>query len=168
MKIRYLTALYLSLGVAMQPAAAEAPVLSEQLRACKGVSDSLQRLRCYDAIALDGDESMPAPAAVPSVAPVAAAPEPAPADPNEFGVESIREQRGPDEINSRIVNPFEGWGNNATFELENGQVWRQVDSAKYRYRGEEQPMATIKRKAFGAYRLTVEGTNRTVRVRRIQ
>ncbi|MEL7296425.1 MAG: hypothetical protein AAGJ86_02120 [Pseudomonadota bacterium] len=166
MKVVRLTTLCLFLSLAVSHAAAEGPALAEQIKACKDVADSLQRLRCYDGIALDGEALMPDPAAAPS-APIAAAPKPV-EDPNEFGKESIRDQRGPDEINSRIVNAFEGWGNNAIFELENGQVWRQVDSAKYRYRGEAQPLATIKRKAFGAYRLSVEGTNRTVRVRRIQ
>jgi len=53
------------------------------------------------------------------------------------------------------------------FRLENGQVWRQADSDRLAYAADS-PLVTIRRGAFGTYRLTVEGLNRSTRVRRIE
>ena len=87
----------------------------------------------------------------------------------EFGAELIggRETLGPDEIQSRLVGEFVGWRGNTTFTLENGQVWRQAEEGRLVFRSDA-PLITIRRGAFGTYRLTVEGVNRSVRVRRLE
>lgn len=153
------------------------------LAQCQSIAPDKDRLSCYDAIAARGNIPKPvavAPVVTPSVASVAPVPqepvaidaEPQP-DPQQlpkqaadFGKETVRGSEGPDILIGRVVNDFSGWEGDAVFELDNGQVWVQVDSSKLRYRGAENPEVTIRRRAFGAYRLSVEGSNKTVRVRR--
>jgi hypothetical protein len=51
--------------------------------------------------------------------------------------------------------------------LENSQVWRQAEEGRLVFRSTA-PLITIRRGAFGTYRLSVEGINRSVRVRRLE
>jgi len=73
-----------------------------------------------------------------------------------------------EEFQSRIVGEFSGWSGNTVFRLENGMVWRQDESDRFRLQPVDSPMVTIKPGLFGAWRLTVEGHNRAVRVERIE
>jgi hypothetical protein len=86
-----------------------------------------------------------------------------------FGAELLggRETLGPDEIESRLIGEFTGWRGNTTFRLENSQVWRQAEEGRLVFRSTA-PLITIRRGAFGTYRLGVEGINRSVRVRRLE
>ena len=94
----------------------------------------------------------------------------APADDNaRFGIEQVeRKAESPDVLESRLVGDYEGWFGDTRFELENGQVWRQVQSGRARYRGPPNPKVWIRKRAFGSYRLQVEGSNKTVRVERVR
>jgi hypothetical protein len=73
-----------------------------------------------------------------------------------------------EEFRSRIVGEFSGWSGNTEFRLENGMVWRQDESDRFRLQPVDSPMVTITPGLFGAWRLTVEGHNRSVRVERIE
>lgn len=73
-----------------------------------------------------------------------------------------------DKFQSRIVGEFSGWSGNTVFRLENGMVWRQDESDRFRLQPIDSPMVTIKPALFGGWRLSVEGHNRTVRVERIE
>ena len=69
---------------------------------------------------------------------------------------------------TRLVGELEGWNGNTRFELENGMVWQQVDSTRYRFQPIENPVVTIKPGLLGSWYLKVEGHKRTVRVERIK
>ena len=73
-----------------------------------------------------------------------------------------------EEFRSRIVGEFSGWSGNTVFRLENGMVWRQDESDRFRLQPVDSPMVTIKPAIFGGWRLSVEGHNRAVRVERIE
>lgn len=73
-----------------------------------------------------------------------------------------------EEFQSRIVGEFSGWSGDTVFRLENGMVWRQDESDRFRLQPVDSPMVTIKPGLFGAWRLSVEGHNRAVRVERIE
>jgi len=60
-----------------------------------------------------------------------------------------------------------GWDGDTVFQLENGQVWQQIDPS-YLYSRAESPRVTISRAAFGSYLPHVEGIGRTVRVQRLE
>lgn len=69
---------------------------------------------------------------------------------------------------TRIVGEFSGWSGDTVFRLENGMVWRQDESDRFRLQPVDSPMVTISPGLFGSWRLTVEGHNRAVRVERIE
>ena len=154
--------------------------MAASLEECRDIDAADARLACYDALAgrveapaeppappaapvTAPDEPAPAPAAAPQepAAPVAAAGPEAPAGDNaRFGIEQVeRKAESPDVLESRLVGDYEGWFGNTRFELENGQVWRQVQSGKARYRGPPNPKVWIRKRAVGSYRLQVEGSN---------
>lgn len=78
------------------------------------------------------------------------------------------ERMAREEFQSRIVGEFSGWSGNTEFELENGMVWKQDESDRFRMQPVENPLVTISPGIFGSWRLSVEGHNRAVRVERIK
>ncbi|MFU8831128.1 MAG: hypothetical protein ACNA7J_03120 [Wenzhouxiangella sp.] len=69
---------------------------------------------------------------------------------------------------SRMVGAFSGSDGNAIFRLENGMIWQQTDGRSFFVPEVENPPVTIKPGALGSWRLTVEGHNRAIRVKRIR
>lgn len=121
-----------------------------------------------------GAPSSPPPQAAPATAdtpketadPASAAPD----EESSFGIEQTREAKFEtvESIRTRIAGEFEGWeGKGTRFELENGQVWEQIDTSRWRHQ-ETSPEVVIERGMFGSYQLSLEGSNRSVRVRRIK
>ncbi len=148
----------------------------DALQHCTGIDDDSARLVCYDAAAgrnqpvkshtrpmVQTEQKPPAKTRPPEPAPAAAVED----DMDEFGVEHVQESRGGDSITSRYDGEFTGWSGRTLFKLENGQVWRQAESGRYRTTL-DRPVITIERAAFGSYRLKVEGLNRTIRVKRVR
>lgn len=158
---------------------------SQTLSDCVAVDNDADRLACYDRVTR-ASRGEPAPAAEPVVkdtvaAPAAAAPAvaatatpptpPPPApfadDTEDFGFESRKTATGTQHIETRYDGNFTGWSGKTLFRLENGQVWKQTQSGRVSYRA-ERPAITIKRAAFGSFRLHVEGLNRSIRVTRVK
>ena len=71
-----------------------------------------------------------------------------------------------DQITSRIIGEFKGWNGETVFELENGQVWQQSGNGLLIVRLTN-PKVTIKKTRF-SYKLSVEGYNASVSVRKIK
>ena len=145
------------------PAPPAAPVMAETAPPAEAPSAA-------PVLAPEAPASRPAPPPRAPEEPVAEAMPEAPADDNaRFGIEQVeRKADSPDVLESRLVGDYEGWFGNTRFELENGQVWRQVQSGRARYRGPPNPTVWIRKRAFGSYRLQVEGSNKTVRVERVR
>ncbi|MEM6817590.1 MAG: hypothetical protein AAF578_02265 [Pseudomonadota bacterium] len=119
-------------------------------------------------------------AGIPAPEEAAVEPQPVPAAPQtanssdesedlveRFGLEQV-ETANADELESRLVGDYDGWWGNTIFRLENGQVWQQTQPGRWRHQGPPNPKVTIRRRAFSSYRLKVEGSNRTIRVKRIE
>lgn len=159
-----------------------------QFQKCVAISDSAERLFCYDQVAsglpapeiaptVSTKPSTPVPTQVEAAPPQAPEPEPttvaavAKTPEESFGLElqEVKEaQKNLKEIRSRYKGYFEGSrGKGTRFELENGQVWRQTEAETITQKGES-PMMIISRGSFGGYRLRLEGSKRTVRVERIK
>ena len=86
-----------------------------------------------------------------------------------FGLENQVSTQGKQQIQSRIMNQFDGWNRDTIFELENGQVWKQSDNnSTFFYRGSPQPVVTIKKGYFGSFQLRVDGFNKRVKVKRVK
>lgn len=78
--------------------------------------------------------------------------------------EEVKEARPESEIVSRIQGNFTGWGGDTVFRLENGQVWRQRLSGRYRYSGPPNPEVRISRNIMGFYKMTVTETGKSIGV----
>ena len=71
-------------------------------------------------------------------------------------------------IESQLVGEFTGWDGETVFKLANGMVWKQDETDKYFTKTLVNPMVTIKPGLWSAWRLSVEGYNKSVQVKRIQ
>lgn len=71
------------------------------------------------------------------------------------------------EFETRIVGSFNGWDGNTQFVLENGEVWEQRQSGKWRAKLEN-PGVKIYTNFFGNYNMKILETGRVVGVRRIK
>lgn len=140
---------------------------SADLARCAEVVPDVARLACFDTLVqrLGDDRKIGSERAENDSAGASSQVE----NEDAFGAELLdgRETPSPDEIESRLIGEFTGWLGNTTFRLENGQVWRQAEEGRLVFRSTA-PLITIRRGAFGTYRLSVEGINRSVRVRRLE
>ncbi len=80
----------------------------------------------------------------------------------------LPEESGRSTIRSRIAGTFRGWDGDTEFELENGMVWRQLESGTFRVSAMENPAVEIRPGALGSWQFSVEGYNRRIRVERIR
>lgn len=74
----------------------------------------------------------------------------------------------PKEVTARLVGDFSGWSGRTRFELENGQVWVQIENDFFDTRKLTSPVITIEKGLLGVYYLSVEGYGSRVKVRRIK
>lgn len=127
---------------------------------CRTLAEAAARLACYDAIAVG--------AAAPSGAAAAAAPAAAPAPKGgDFGIEYRTPANAPEQIQSRILGLFEGWGPRTLLRLENGQVWQVVDDSRAVI-DRRDPVVRISRGALGAFIFEVDGRKSSARVKRVE
>ena len=76
----------------------------------------------------------------------------------------VREAAEEAAIIARILPPFEGWDGKTVFRLDNGQVWRQRQSGRYRHEAGRDTEVRISKNFFGFYVLTVTSSGRSVGV----
>lgn len=82
-------------------------------------------------------------------------------------MERQQQRSGPDSIDSRIDGRFDGWRANDKIALANGQVWQVSDDSLGVFTSTN-PKVTVRRGAFGAYYMEIEGINRSPKVKRVQ
>ncbi len=123
----------------------------DQLLACRRTPDSAARLECFDHAA-DAALTAKQPGTAPSSPPAAPAPASAPR-PSTFESSIVR-----------IAQPPSG---RATFTLENGQVWRQMDDEDARSAKVGDHVVVSKTLFFTAYWLRIQA-GRGWRVTRIR
>lgn len=144
--------LFLASGAAL---ADDAAVLK-----CRALPDAASRLACYDAMPVG---------AAPAVAP---APSALSGSGSGFGLGNEKAKQRADELPqslaSTIVGDFDGWGPNARIKLANGQVWRVADDSSAVLAPRSNPKVRIERNMFGTLFLSVEGTNSSAKVRRVE
>jgi hypothetical protein len=69
-------------------------------------------------------------------------------------------------VESRLRGAFTGWKGDTEFELDNGQVWKQVHYA-YMYQYSSRPEVTIY-DVGGRYELHVDGVSGVLEVRKVR
>jgi len=70
-------------------------------------------------------------------------------------------------VESRIKGKFRGWFGGTVFQLENGQIWKQVGSDTYAAAAMESPEVEIAKSRYGHYRLRL-ADGAWVNVKRLQ
>jgi hypothetical protein len=137
---------------AVTPAAADGTrdVLNETAR-CAAISDPGERLRCYDAAAIQAKDAL--------------APQPA-----DFGRPAPRVPE-PKQLSATVREFSRTSRGLAVFVLDNGQTWRQLEADGSQIL---EPLpgttlrVTIEHGLLDSYNLTIEGRNGLIKVRRIQ
>ena len=151
----------------------QADELHDRLLVCRDLSSDAERLNCYDA-AVDSREQPASPQ------PTAATTTPATAVPATisqeelFGKNSSEVQRTVEEatgsepidsISAQVSRLQQYDYDKVVVSLDNGQVWKQVDSSNVRLRvGDD---VTIERASLGSFMLKKSGSKRTMRVSRM-
>lgn len=140
------------------------------LRQCANIDDSLERLVCYDKVAQrQQDNAEPAPAqAAPKKAAKRSQQQTEQNAQQQFGMEHKAQAEGQtDKIEVEVVareqGPYKKW----RITLSNGQVWKQTGSASY-FSWDDDDTYYIERGAFNSFFFGREGSNRRLRVKRVQ
>jgi hypothetical protein len=138
------------------PAGADAP---SEFAKCAGMANALERLKCYDAAADRQGFGLPPPPRDPVT------------KPEEFGKPPPGRETEVKEMSATVAEFSRTPRGRAVFVLDNGQVWRQLDSdaAEVRDPPAGRPMrVTIEIGALGSYNLVMEGRAGSIKVRRIK
>ena len=160
------------------PATAPAEAPGEELRACRDLADDQARLACYDD-AVDrrakSEDSGPESSAENAAAPAESAATPTSISQEDlFGKTStevertVEEATGSERIDSlsATIAKLQKYGyNKVLITLDNGQVWKQVDTSTLRLRAGDS--ISIERAALGSFMLRKPGNGRRMRVSRI-
>lgn len=144
--------------------------LPAQVYACANVEDAAQRHACFDALVPELKKAGGA-------APAARAPQPASRSAqspltapvlsaSEASAAKAGKEKEIDSVNLPVKAIDAGRDGKYRFTMDNGQVWRQVDTVKLRNIGAGPWTAEIRKAAFGSYLLTVD-KQAAVRVERV-
>lgn len=66
-----------------------------------------------------------------------------------------------------VMGDFSGWQGKTVFRLDNGEIWRQKDTSKYRYRGSSQAVRLTQNWA-GGWEMEVVSTGKRVLVKKVR
>jgi hypothetical protein len=146
--------------------------LPAQVYACANIEDADQRHSCFDALApelkrLGGTPAAKAPAptvqAAPAQSPLTA---PVLSTAESKAARAGKEKNEVDRISQGVKTISTGGDGKYRFTLENGQVWRQLDSTKLRNLGDGPWKAEIRKAALGSFLLAID-ERPAVRVERV-
>lgn len=84
-----------------------------------------------------------------------------------FGFDARPAEFGGDRLRTRAVGDYGLWKRGVQVELENGQVWEVIDRNEV-FNKATNPEVRIERGLFSAFYLHIEGTSRSLRVRRVK
>lgn len=76
----------------------------------------------------------------------------------------VKKARESFSLKARIQGDFKGWDGDTSFYLDNGQVWRQRLSGRYKHRGSPNPEVEISVNWLGYYKMTVLESGKSVGV----
>lgn len=133
----------------------------EKIAACAAIDDASERLACYDS--LEGiEKSTPAKVAAPVAASV-------PVPPDELGSETVTRTDADSEDQSvvaRVVSCSKDSLNDYYFNLDGGQVWKQLGDERFSFKNCDFNV-TISKDYFG-YKMQIDGKKGRFRVKRIR
>lgn len=136
--------------------------LQGRLVACANIADAAQRHACFDGLVPELKQTGAAQfgAAQPKPSPLTA-----PVTTGEL-TKAVPAQVEPDRVSLTVTAMKESGDGKVRFTMENGQVWKQVDTTPVRFSGKGPWTAEIRKAALGSFLLTLNG-GRAVRVERV-
>ncbi len=175
-------------------ATAGAADLQQAIIACKQQNDNFARLNCYDQIGAQVSAQVVTPVANPQAKPVESISKPiapqiesnlrtssaqvtvapvqvisqptAEAIVDDFGRTKSRPSDDLQQITGKVKALSTNNQRKLIITLENGQAWRQTDSDSLSIKVGNN--VNIEKAAFGSFLLNVEGSNRKIRVKRVE
>lgn len=145
----------------------QAAVAAESAADCAAIESPEERLACFDAAYRRQADRPPATpeTRAPAAEPVAAAKPPETSD-ADFGIEKSKaETEGASMVSGISAVGRDGYGK-LMIQLENGQIWRQVESK--RFPADVGDTVRIEHGSFGSYKMYIQGKKLWTRVRRQQ
>ncbi len=153
-------------GLATAPSAMADDAFVDSALECRSVESAEERLACYDRI-IDSRSGRSIPAASAEAAPAANAAAATNEAEEEFGLPPMADEDDKiDRIEAIVVKVSTSSSRKMTFELDNGQTWRQITSSSLRV--DEGDEVVIRRRSFGSHSLSREGTSRSMKVKRVK
>lgn len=168
--------------------------IHQSLLDCKQLTDNSARLSCYDRLAATfGSQAASAGVAVPGAvapgtavlgaavpgvaapgasAPAAVVPTPATATPSaevieaDFGKTQSRPSDQVEQLQATVKSLSRNKMRKMLITLENGHIWRQTEDDSIQLKAGDS--VTIEKASFGSFLLSKTGTNRKVRVKRVE
>lgn len=134
------------------------------LAACRALDAADDRLSCYDQLADWQPDEVPQLEKPAAQAAESAAIVPASATDAEFG-RSADKPKAPNSITARVHDIQTRAYGSLVFELDNGQVWQQVDSKRTTIRKTDE--VTIETALSGSFMMRKSSGGSSIRVRRI-
>ena len=149
-----------------------------EIAKCADITDSAERLKCFDAAAPHAKSALAAPAQKPAEKSLLewfgfARPQKPVTRAQDFGKPAPEPGPGEEitEIKATVIEFAKTVRGKSVFILDNGQVWRQLDadSVEVRDPAPDTPMkVSIETGALGSYNLTIEGKNASIKVYRLK
>ena len=140
---------------------AQAKSLTEKLHTCSHISQSTDRLNCYDRLIatkpLNAQTKNEIKSKVIKTQPL---------NTDYFGQEHKLVKVTPDKINVTISKAKKSLRGRLIITLDNGQEWHQTDSSSFRINKSAQTY--IKKGALGSFIMGQQGRNKTMKVKRIK
>lgn len=150
---------------------ATSAVGDDRASVCAAIESAAERLACYDeafgaeaeAAQRSADELTAESAAATAAVIVAPNNEP---DADDFGFAKEKSETEGESLTSTITGLRKDAYKRRVFELENGQVWRQIEYKRVSVDVGE--VAVIRHGSFNSYKLYIGNTKRWTRVRRVE
>ncbi|MFW2403502.1 MAG: type VI secretion system-associated protein TagO [Gammaproteobacteria bacterium] len=152
--------------------AATSAVADEAAEDCARIASATERLACYDAaFSAEADakqrpaDELAADSAAASTAAAVTAQQNKP-DQDDFGFTKRKTETEGESLTSKISGLSKDAYKRRVFELENGQIWRQIEYKSLSV--DVGDVAVIRHGSFSSYKLYIGDTKRWTRVRRVK
>jgi hypothetical protein len=143
--------------------------IDQELSACVSITDKLDRLICFDALAqtvkVKGSTTLAA-AGTTTVAAQSAAVTQSSNVEDEFGNLKKADADKVDKIYLNIASVTKDPYGGLKISFTNGQIWKQTDARRYKLKADQ--TVFIQKAALGSFILGVDDRNSTIRVKRLK
>ncbi|WP_143732686.1 hypothetical protein [Microbulbifer sp. GL-2] len=118
--------------------------INKQLKACSEIMQDSDRLVCYDGLSNSLEQRAE----------------------QDFGQELKQVSEAPESIEAKIANIQKGAYDKKIITLDNGQIWKQNDSARTHWSSGDR--VTVERALFGSFFMKLADGGRKMRVKRLK